>query len=64
VDNIKMDLREIRWDGVDWIDMAQDRDQWRALVNMVMNLRGPQNTGKFLRGWAIGSFSRKAQLCE
>jgi hypothetical protein len=33
VDNIKMDLREIGWDGVDWIDMAQDRDQWRALVN-------------------------------
>jgi hypothetical protein len=38
VDNIKMDLREIRWDDVDWIDMAQDRDQWRALVNTVMNL--------------------------
>jgi hypothetical protein len=33
VDNIKMDLREIGWDGMDWIDMAQDRDQWRALVN-------------------------------
>jgi hypothetical protein len=33
VDNIKMDLREIGWDGVDLIDMAQDRDQWRALVN-------------------------------
>jgi hypothetical protein len=32
VDNIKMHLREIGWDGVDWIDMAQDRDQWRALV--------------------------------
>jgi hypothetical protein len=31
--NIKMDLREIRWDGMDWIDLAQDRDQWRALVN-------------------------------
>jgi hypothetical protein len=39
VNNIKMDLREIGWDGVDWIDMAQDRDQWRALVNTVMNLR-------------------------
>jgi hypothetical protein len=35
VDNIKIDLREIGWDGVDWIDMAQDRDQWRALVNTV-----------------------------
>jgi hypothetical protein len=34
-DNIKMDLREIRWDGMDWIDLAQDRDQWRALVSTV-----------------------------
>jgi hypothetical protein len=39
VDNIKIDLREIRWDGTDWINQAQVRDQWRALVNMVMNLR-------------------------
>jgi hypothetical protein len=38
VNNIKMDLREIEWDGTDWIDLAQDRDQWRALVNMIMNL--------------------------
>jgi hypothetical protein len=41
VDNIKMDLRETEWDGVDWIDMAQDRGQWRALVNTEMNLRVP-----------------------
>jgi hypothetical protein len=41
VDNIKMDLREIGWEGMDWIDLAQDRDQWRALVNAVMNLRVP-----------------------
>jgi hypothetical protein len=41
VDNIKIDLREIGWDGVDWIYLAQDRDQWRALVNMVMNLWVP-----------------------
>jgi hypothetical protein len=34
VDNIKMDLREIGWDGMDWIDLAQNRDQWRALVNL------------------------------
>jgi hypothetical protein len=39
--NIKMDLREVGWDGMDWIDLAQDRDQWRALVNTVMNLRVP-----------------------
>jgi hypothetical protein len=41
VDNIKMDLRERGCDGVDWIDMAQDRDHWRALVNTVLNLRVP-----------------------
>jgi hypothetical protein len=34
-------IREIGWDGVDWIELAQDRDQWRALVNTVMNLRVP-----------------------
>jgi transposase len=39
VDNIKMDLREIGLDGMDWIDLAQDGDHWRALVNTVMNLR-------------------------
>jgi hypothetical protein len=37
VDNIKVDLRERGWDCMDWIDVAQDRDQWRALVNTVMN---------------------------
>jgi hypothetical protein len=41
VDNIKIDLGEIGWDGMDWIDLAQDRDKWRALVNTVMNLRIP-----------------------
>jgi hypothetical protein len=41
VDNIKMDLREIGWDGMDWIELAEDRNQWRALVNTEMNLRVP-----------------------
>jgi hypothetical protein len=43
VDNItsKMNLREIGWDSMDWIDVAQDRDQWRALLNTVLNLRVP-----------------------
>jgi hypothetical protein len=41
VNTIEMNIREIGWDGMDWIDLAQDRDQWRALVNMVMNLRVP-----------------------
>jgi hypothetical protein len=36
-----MDLREIEWDCMDWIDLAQDMDKWRALVNAVMNLRVP-----------------------
>jgi hypothetical protein len=41
VDNIKIDLREIGRDDVNWIDLDQDRDQWRDLVNTVMNLRVP-----------------------
>jgi hypothetical protein len=40
-DNIKMDLREIGWGGMDWIDVAYDRNQWRALVNTVKNLWVP-----------------------
>jgi hypothetical protein len=39
VDNIKIELREIGWDGMDWIDLAQDRDLWWAVVNTVMNLQ-------------------------
>jgi hypothetical protein len=38
---VKMDLREIGWDGMDWIDLAQDKDQWRAVVNTVMNFLVP-----------------------
>jgi hypothetical protein len=41
VDNIKIDLREIGWNGMDWIDVAQDRNQRRALANTAMNLRVP-----------------------
>jgi hypothetical protein len=62
VDSIKMDLREIRWDGVDWIDLAQDTDRGRTLVNMVMNLLISKNAGKFLSSCTIGGFSRRVQL--
>jgi hypothetical protein len=41
VENIQMNLREIGWDGMDWINVAQDRNQWRALVNTAMNIRVP-----------------------
>ena len=40
-DNIKMDLQEVGWGGMDWIDLAEDRDRWWALVNAVMNLQVP-----------------------
>jgi hypothetical protein len=51
-----MDLREIGWGGMDWIDLTQYRDQWRALVNTVMNLRVPYNFGKFLSSCPTGGF--------
>jgi hypothetical protein len=56
-DNIKMDLREIEWDGMDWIDPAQVRDQWRALVNTVMNLRVLYDAWKFFSSCTTGAFS-------
>jgi hypothetical protein len=62
VDNIKMYLRKIGWVGMDWIDLAQDRDQCRAVTNTLMNLRVPKNLEKFLSSCVTGGFSRRAQL--
>jgi hypothetical protein len=64
VDNIKIDHREIGWDGTDWIDLADDRDQWRALVNTIMNLRVPYNIGKFLSRCTTGGFSRRSSCMK
>ena len=61
-DNIKMDLREVGWWGIGWIDLAQDRDWWRALVNAVMNLQVPQNAGNFLNSSRPVSFSGRTVL--
>jgi hypothetical protein len=57
VGNIKIDLREIEWDGMDWIYLAQDRDQWRASLKTVMNLWVAWNAGEYLSGRTIGGFS-------
>ena len=52
-----MDLREVRCGGIDWIDLAHERDRWRALVYTVMNLWVPQNAGSFLSRLGRFSFS-------
>jgi len=58
-DNNKMDLQVVGCGGREWIGLAQDRDRWRALVTEVMNLRVPQNAGKFLTSCNPVSFSRR-----
>jgi hypothetical protein len=64
VENIKMDLREKGCNCIDWIDLVQDRDQWWALVNKVMNLQVPYDAGKVLSSCTIGCFSKMAQPLE
>jgi hypothetical protein len=57
-DNIEMNLRGIEWGSLDWIDLAENRDQWRTLVNTVMNIQVIQNVGRFLSSCANVGFSR------
>jgi hypothetical protein len=61
---LKWILREIGWDGVEWIDMTRHRDQWRTLVNTIRNLGVPENAAKFLSGCTISCSSRRAELRE
>jgi hypothetical protein len=62
-----MDLGEIGWDGRDWIELAQDRDQWRALLNTVMNLRVPKNCWEFpewLHNWQLLRKGSTSLVCK
>ena len=55
--NIKMDSQEVGWRSLDWVDLAQGRDRWRALVNAVMNVRVSKNVGNFLSSLGPVCFS-------
>jgi hypothetical protein len=59
-----MDLRQIGWGGMDWTDLSQDRDQWKANVNTVVNLSVLKIIAKFLSSCTTRGFSRGAQLHE
>jgi hypothetical protein len=60
--NIEMDLRKIEWDGMDRINLPQDWNQRRVLVNRVTNLRVPKDAGNFLSSCTTGDLSKRAQL--
>jgi hypothetical protein len=62
VDNIRMDLGKVGFGNVDWIGLAQDRNRWRALVNLVLNLRVPKNAEKLSSGLTTAGLSSSAQL--
>jgi hypothetical protein len=62
VDNINMNLREARWDDMNWTDMIHVIGQWKALINKVMNFRVSWNAGEYFSSWVNGDFSRRTQL--
>jgi hypothetical protein len=61
---IKMNIEETGWGRVDWIRLAQDRDQCLVHVKTVISIQIPQRAGNFLSKWEVISFSRRNQLCE
>jgi CRISPR/Cas system-associated protein Cas7 (RAMP superfamily) len=61
-DNIKIDLHEVGYGGMDWIGLAQDRHRWRELLDAVMNLRVPYNAGNFFTSCKPVSFLRRTVL--
>jgi len=63
-DNITMDLQDVGWRGLDWIDLAQNRDGWQAVVNAEMKIRLPLYAGKFLTSRGPVGFSERTLLYE
>jgi hypothetical protein len=61
-DDIRIGLRETGWEGVEWIHLAQDRDQWQAFMNMVMNIWVPQKVESFFTSQVTISFSSRTLL--
>jgi hypothetical protein len=64
MNNIKMNLREVGWSDMNWIDLVQERVHWRSLVNTVMNTQVHHNVVKFLNSCTSGGFPVRAQLHE
>jgi hypothetical protein len=57
-----MDLQQVGYEGVGWIHLAEDREQWQCVVSMVINLQGPESAENFLSGRASIVFSKRTRL--